>query len=359
MRRAAAVSFVATALLAGAAPTAASPAPSEKLDPPTLLWKSFPLVQHKASQARTARAPAVPQAFAGQDSAGIAQSYLLVLTLLLLTAMLLAAAAVVATRTSAPPRVQARRGGLGRTRRRRRTVRAVATPAPRTTAPVTRARRAPPPLRVVAPRPIPPPPRPQTDPVGAKPEDDLTEAVPSPEAVPDVPLELELLQLVERIEAAPERERDELRKQVADVSARIDARPPTERELERRREHELRLLVDAVESGAETRFEPPPVPDVARAPRPAGEAVVACEIRLWRGFTRCQLYATSVTSDEAFALSGFFRLREGDAPNERALRALSDFLAKLARHGWTVVATGPTWYQHRLERPAPPPPPSL
>jgi hypothetical protein len=326
MRRAAAVSLAATTLLlAAAAPPAASPASKQKLDPPTLLWKSFPLEPQQMSQARKVRAPALRVAIAQQVSGRSGQPYLLVLTLLLLIAMMLAAAAVVVTQTPAPGRI----GTLGGTRRRRRPRRVAASP----------------PRRAIVAEPL--------DPVSVESEDEPVEAPPGPPpgAVRNVPLELVLLRLVERINAAPAGEHDELRQRMAEVSAEIGARPPTQRELEQRREYELRQLADA----AEARAEP------WAAPRPATptEAVVSCEIRLWQDFTRCQLYAASGISEEAVALSRFFRLRDSEAPNEKAFRVLSDFLARLARDGWTVVARGPSWYDHRLERPVAPRPPSL
>ena len=75
-----------------------------------------------------------------------------------------------------------------------------------------------------------------------------------------------------------------------------------------------------------------------------------CEIRLWRGFVKCQLYATFRGSDEAFAVSRYFRLRSEERPGAGAQRALADLLAELERGGWTVVSDGGIWYQHWLQR---------
>jgi len=75
-----------------------------------------------------------------------------------------------------------------------------------------------------------------------------------------------------------------------------------------------------------------------------------CEINLWRGYTRCQLFVAHTGSAEAFAQSPPFRLRKKEAPGDDALRALSSLLAELERSGWSVASTGPAWYDRRLER---------
>ena len=88
---------------------------------------------------------------------------------------------------------------------------------------------------------------------------------------------------------------------------------------------------------------------VAEPPREAPAA--ACgEIRLWRGFIRCHLYAVPEGADEPIAFSPYFRLREDDTSSPEALEALAALVAELEQAGWTVVADGPDWYQHRLER---------
>jgi hypothetical protein len=94
---------------------------------------------------------------------------------------------------------------------------------------------------------------------------------------------------------------------------------------------------------------PPPHRHRARQTR---ASVESCEIRLWRGYVKCQLYATVRGSDQAFALSRQFRLRGEDAPSAKAQRALADLLVELEQGGWTVVLDGPIWYQHWLQRAA-------
>jgi hypothetical protein len=75
-----------------------------------------------------------------------------------------------------------------------------------------------------------------------------------------------------------------------------------------------------------------------------------CEIRLWRGYVKCQLYVEVEGSPGAFVESSFFRLRNPMVPDDRAQRVLADLLADLEHSGWLVVETGPVWYDRRLRR---------
>ena len=88
------------------------------------------------------------------------------------------------------------------------------------------------------------------------------------------------------------------------------------------------------------------------APPERREAAEAqrCEIRLWRGYVKCQLYVAAAGSAEAQTTSRFFRLRNGAVPGDDALQALSALVAELESAGWSVAATGPAWYDRRLER---------
>jgi hypothetical protein len=74
------------------------------------------------------------------------------------------------------------------------------------------------------------------------------------------------------------------------------------------------------------------------------------EIRLWRGYVKCQLYIEVEGSPGAFRESSLFRLRDPMVPDDRAEKALADLLADLERAGWLVVETGPAWYRRRLKR---------
>lgn len=75
-----------------------------------------------------------------------------------------------------------------------------------------------------------------------------------------------------------------------------------------------------------------------------------CEIRLWRGYVKCQLYVEVEGSPGAFVESSLFRLRNPLVADDRAQRVLADLLADLERSGWLVVETGPAWYRCRLRR---------
>jgi hypothetical protein len=82
----------------------------------------------------------------------------------------------------------------------------------------------------------------------------------------------------------------------------------------------------------------------------AGET---CQIRLWRGYLKCQLLAAPIEMSgepEALAFSPFFRLRDDDAPTASAEAALQTLIEELELSGWTVVREGPRWYQRALKR---------
>jgi hypothetical protein len=82
---------------------------------------------------------------------------------------------------------------------------------------------------------------------------------------------------------------------------------------------------------------------------PTALSLARCEIRLWRGFMKCQLYASLGGAAEAFALSPYFRLRDHLEPNEQAQQALATLVAELEQSGWAVVSGGRPWYRHTLE----------
>jgi hypothetical protein len=87
--------------------------------------------------------------------------------------------------------------------------------------------------------------------------------------------------------------------------------------------------------------------------RPQTVSAECCEIELWRGYVKCQLYAASLDRPRAaaaFAFSPFFRLRDEDTPTEKASEALETLVDRLERDGWTVVSAGARWYQLRLNR---------
>jgi hypothetical protein len=80
-----------------------------------------------------------------------------------------------------------------------------------------------------------------------------------------------------------------------------------------------------------------------------------CELRLWRGYVKCQLYVEVEGSPGALVESPLFRLRDPMVADDHAQKVLADLLADLERSGWLVVEKGPVWYRRRLQRSTPPP----
>jgi len=82
-------------------------------------------------------------------------------------------------------------------------------------------------------------------------------------------------------------------------------------------------------------------------------AVESCQIMLWRGYFRYQLFAGTGPSSiaRAFAHSPYFRLEDADAPGAKAIAALQELLDQLEAEGWSVVLQGRRWYAFSLERP--------
>jgi hypothetical protein len=85
-----------------------------------------------------------------------------------------------------------------------------------------------------------------------------------------------------------------------------------------------------------------------RSKEAAARRVQRCGIRLWHGYVKYQLYASSEGS--AFGLSEFFRLRDKDVPTEEALAELENLITRLEAKGWAVVDEGPRWYDVQFER---------
>jgi hypothetical protein len=90
-----------------------------------------------------------------------------------------------------------------------------------------------------------------------------------------------------------------------------------------------------------------------RAERSVGKRVDTCRVMLWHGYLTSQLYAESETEDGSwrpFAVSGYFRLKDEDVPAANALAALENLIDQLENDGWTVISEGPHWYEVELER---------
>jgi hypothetical protein len=151
------------------------------------------------------------------------------------------------------------------------------------------------------------------------------------EPEPEPALDVQLQELIERVKKAPRAERKQLAQKIEALHELIGARAPPE-----------------AKATAPTDKRTPPARLRAHRQR---TGVARCEIKLWRGFVHCRLYAAPAGSEEALALSPSFRLRREAEPNLQAEDALEALLAKLELDGWTVVSEGPKWYQHHLERP--------
>jgi hypothetical protein len=299
-----------------------------KLHPPTLLWKSYPLVQQARGPAARTTASERREATGPTAAQGRKLDDMLLLTVLLAT--LLAAGTVVFMRRPAAVRAggSVRRGAGAGERMRRGPER-----RPRHRRPEPQEASLPPPLppeltaedeampeafagpdaaREDEASPVPPPDELQ------RVLDDLLAALPpgqQPSTEPERIPEVELRELIVRKNMAP-----------------ASARPRIEREID--------AALERVESrrAAETR---------ARAARRT--SLARSEIRLWHGVIKSRLYAVICGSDDAFAVSQWFRSRDALAPGLSAQHALSSFLAELSRVGWMVVAHGSAWYEHTLE----------
>jgi hypothetical protein len=322
--------LAATLTVAGTVATpAAHTAQNQPNRPPTVLWKSYPLQQHpRAVVPRVAKLSGLPQREAIRQTASqSSRQFQSLLLASVLVATLLAMATIVLLRSSIPVRVgTSLRGGV-----RASSPRPVRRAKPRNpsakrtqrsrVAEVTADSAEPqtPPAEVTEPDPKPE--RGLLEVLQLQPEENVERTVeamlpqpgPALEQTQEPVLELQLRELVKRKHAA-----------------RAAARPQLEREIE------------ALRAEIKTRR--------AKAPRP--EAAVSrarCEIGLWRGYAKSQLYATLAGSSQVYAVSRFFRLRDELVPTEHAQRALAALLEELEQNGWSVVSGGRPWSRHTLE----------
>ena len=271
--------------------------------PPSLLWKSYPLKQRATAQARAkARAAAHLTARTRKASAQTQSSKTSPSSLLLLVTMMLAA--MVAAGMIVLSRLRPVRIGLPFSRRRR------LPPRPTTTVQSGSGEELLDALR-------------RWTPPGS---DELPEAVVFKPALPAPSPVLESTETLPRPKPQPKAPEEPKRSQEAKPAARQDM--PTPRPAAR------------------------PTREVMRRPSyRQGTSVARCEIRLWRGYVKCQLYAVLEGSEErAVAFSKYFRLRDDQTSNPQGQQALAALLETLEARGWTVVLVGPTWYWHRLER---------
>jgi hypothetical protein len=318
--------LVAALVLIGASP-AASMTPRSVKKQPTLLWRTYPLKQRPATPHR----PSPPTQLAGNGQAlesrpggedqalpktlawgllgaGIAAVALLLVLLRPVLSAATGSRPTVATRTG--PDESARRPV--RVRRRRR-------------------------------RPREHPAKPVPDASKPGPEDLLEALRPKPRPVPEP-----------EVEKPPQPGRRE----------RAESPPVplgTLRQPEPQQKPEPGPTTRATAFPAPAQLEPEPklhpeergAKPEAAVERPQTSTAESCEIELWRGYVKCQLYAASLDRPRAaaaFAFSPFFRLRDEDTPTEKAAEALKTLVDRLERDGWTVVSAGARWYQLRLDR---------
>jgi hypothetical protein len=318
--------LVAALVLIGASP-AASMTPRSVKKQPTLLWRTYPLKQRPATPHR----PSPPTQLAGNGQAlesrpggedqalpktlawgllgaGIAAVALLLVLLRPVLSAATGSRPTVATRTG--PDESARRPV--RVRRRRR-------------------------------RPREHPAKPVPDASKPGPEDLLEALRPKPRPVPEP-----------EVEKPPQPGR---RERAESPSVPLG----TLRQPEPQQKHEPGPTTRATAFPAPAQLEPEPklhpeergAKPEAAVERPQTSTAESCEIELWRGYVKCQLYAASLDRPRAaaaFAFSPFFRLRDEDTPTEKAAEALKTLVDRLERDGWTVVSAGARWYQLRLDR---------
>jgi hypothetical protein len=306
---------LAAILSIGAAPAAgAHAAGSAKLRPPTLLWKSYPLVQQPRVGASRKTAASPRKEASGPATAPGRQFD----EMLLLTA--LAVGTVVFLRGPTTVRVGGSLRGRGgartprparRPQPRRRQARGYAPPAaPEIASDIAVEPREQEPTRLPAPPPAPP------DDDLERALDDLLEAL-QPHTQSERAPELELRELIMRKNAAPESTHPWIEPEIDAALERIATRRALEAQA-RKREAKTASL--------------------ARS-----------EVRLWHGYVKSQLYVTMSGSEHAVAVSQHFRMRENNAPGPQAQDALASLLAQLEGSGWKVVAHGPKWYDRTLE----------
>lgn len=288
-----------------AAPSMRADAGKALKHPPSLLWKSYPLKQRATAQARAKAAAAARlaararKASAQTQSSNTSPSSTLLLVTMVLAAMV-AAGMIVLSRLR-PVQI-----GLPFSRRRRLPRR------PTTTVQTTSGEDLVDALR----RWLPP---------GS---DEL------PEAVAVKPAQPAPSPVSESTETRP--------KPKPQLKAPREPGPPSQKA-----EPAARPVAEPME-----RPEARPAREVGRRPlHRQGTDVARCEIRLWRGYVKCQLYAVLEGSEkQAIASSNYFRLRDDKTPNPQGRQALTALLETLEARGWTVVLVGPIWYWHHLER---------
>ncbi len=135
-------------------------------------------------------------------------------------------------------------------------------------------------------------------------------------------------------QVAPPPDRRELQKEIETRHGPIEAEPKPAR---------------AAEPPARKTTQTQPLHARLQIAQEEASSIAACEISLWRGFVKCQLYATDIGSGAVLAESPYFRLGDENVPSPQAHKALSALLTELELRGWHVESGGPSWYHRRLE----------
>ena len=318
--------FVLFALAGGAG---AAPNPVQR--PPSLLWKTYPLNQRTAASGplRPLRPPALAVGTASSSGDEIVGTPLLALLALLGGVMALTALVAKGLIKEGATMMAARR-----------TRAAEAEPEPTSTEDAK-------PEMLVALRPTA---------VTAEEEPDLAESQTKTPVAPRLaPVEDEAEVEPTQSEQAPAPPQPPLRVLLRPLPRPIEEQPevePPSAEAEEQEAEQPRPL------DAEDATEPEPESESTQLWRevlPEEETEVAverCQIRIWRGYFRYQLFvAPGGSTNSAFALSPYFKLSDLDSPGAEAMAALRELLDQLEAEGWTVASEGRHWYSFTLERP--------
>ena len=87
------------------------------------------------------------------------------------------------------------------------------------------------------------------------------------------------------------------------------------------------------------------------AERGAAPRVEMCKVALWRGPDSYRLFASLADEDaRTFAVSPPFHLVDQASPTTAARWAFKGLLHRLEQEGWSIVGEGPRWHEARLGR---------
>jgi hypothetical protein len=328
--------LLALALVLPGALTAATAGAGKKRQPPTLLWRTYPLQQRPtASDVTTINQGIVNQPAASRSQKPKSGPDPVIVTALVLTILCFGAIFLGSYREPVRAGIGSkRRDAARRSPRRRPRPPARNRPQPAAAASVGQAGQA----------------------------EDTPDALDPEQLTHDRSLELELTDLVIKMRETAQPD-PELERALDSAPERLSARPQTDperlKEKERKFAQESQLLDQQLAQGKAEAEAPSPVPVPRTSAEPEGDHASAktvrtehCEIGLGPGFLEKRLYAFRRTDEgsKVFAVSPFFRLRDDEKPTEQAKSALATLVEDLERSSWKVVTEGPGWYDRRLEK---------